>query len=68
MHKPHSITVMLLLLSHLVSNSVAVEVQISPWQEKHKQLQLVRNTLFNQLEEIQSILVRRARNKKIPHC
>ena len=63
MRRPRSITVILLLLSHLVSISVAVEVQIPPWQEKHKQLQLVRNTLFNRLEDIQSILVRRTRNK-----
>ncbi len=63
MRRPHSITVMFLLLTHLVSNSVAVEVQIPPWQEKHKQLQTVRDTLFNRLEDIQSILVRRTRNK-----
>lgn len=63
MRRPCSISVMLLLLTYLFSNSMAFEVQTPPWQEKHKQLQLLRNTLFNRLENIQSTLVRRTRNK-----
>jgi len=53
----------LLSLIYLVSFTVADEVQIPSWQVKHEQLQHLRDTIFNRLQEIHSDLIRLAKDK-----
>jgi hypothetical protein len=59
MHRSRSSTVAVLLITFMVSVFAAKEHQTQPppWQAKHAQLQLLRDSIFSQLEEIQSALV-----------
>lgn len=63
MRSSYSSAFMLLLIIYMISDTVADEIQSPPWQEKHRQLQHLRSSIFSRLEDIQSILINRAQNK-----
>jgi hypothetical protein len=55
--------VILLSMIFLTSSAITQAAQTEPWEQKHKQLQQLRNVVFTRLEEVHATLVARVQDE-----